>query len=88
MRFPRLFTRSRSTPANGEEMAQLAASITGVNGSSFIWCGCGRPLLPVVVENEGQIEVATLVCLPCHGVVPICTGVLMTVPAAEAPAHG
>jgi hypothetical protein len=88
MRFRHLFTRSRSTPVSGSEMAALAASITGVTGSSFVWCACGRPLMPVVIENEGQIEVASLACPPCRGAVPVWSGVLMTAPAAEAPAHG
>ena len=88
MRLRRLFNRSRLTPPSGPEMARLAASITGVTSSSFVWCECNRPLMPVVVENNGQVEVAALACVPCRGVVPVWGGVLTTAPAGEAPAHG
>jgi hypothetical protein len=88
MRLPRLFARSRPAPHSSDDMSRLAASITGVNGSSFVWCECGRPLMAVVIENAGQVEVASLACVPCRGRVPVCVGVLMTAPAAEAPAHG
>jgi hypothetical protein len=87
----RLLNRFRSTPDFGPEMAAaLAATLSGVSGpSSFAWCGhCGRLLTPIVVGNEGQAEIAALACVPCRGTVPVCVGVLMAAPPAEAPAHG
>lgn len=84
--FRRLFNRFRPTPLCGDpEMARLAASLTGVGGSSFVWCNCGQLLTPIVVGyDDGQAEVVVLACVPCRGVVPVCVGVLVThAPAGE-----
>ena len=90
MRLRRLLNRFHPTPGFGDpEMACLPALLSGINGSSFVWCSeCGRLLTPVVVDNGGQVEVAALACAPCRGVVPVWGGVLTTAPAGGAPAHG
>lgn len=75
----RLFTRFRVEPARDPETSmQLAAHLSGVAGTSFVWCGCGQLLTPIVYGHEAQAEVVALTCVECRRVrVPVCVGVLM-----------
>ena len=51
----------------------LAEYLSGVEGSSLAWCGCGALLAPV----GEQAEVIALGCIHGHGAVPIRVGVLI-----------
>ena len=65
-------------PAPGLKAAQLAAHLSGgIAGASFVWCGCGRPLMPIIFGRDGDPpEVIVLACPEGHGSVPVCGGLL------------
>jgi hypothetical protein len=67
-----------SAPSDADaELASSAARamaeyISGVEGSSLIWCGfpgCGEPLLPVVFSDGDQAELIALGCSHGHGTI-------------------
>jgi hypothetical protein len=59
----------------------VAEHLSGVVGSSMIWCGCGELLAPIVYSDGTQAEVVSLVCIHGHGAVPVAVGVLVEGPA-------
>jgi hypothetical protein len=65
----------------------LAEYISGVNGSSLIWCSCGEILLPVVYSDGDQAEILALGCSQGHGSIRIVAGVLVGGEPANAPVH-
>jgi hypothetical protein len=75
--FRRLFERFRGEPDCGPKASQLASQLSGVTGTSLVWCNCGKLLTPIVYEYETQAEVVALACLNCRGIVPVCVGVLV-----------
>jgi hypothetical protein len=75
--FRRLFERFRGEPDCGPKASHLASRLSGVAGSSLIWCNCGKLLTPIVYEYETQAEGVALACLNCRGIVPVCVGVLV-----------
>jgi hypothetical protein len=74
--------------APGAAARALAEFLSGgVEGSSLIWCGCGKLLVPVVYSNGGQAEVVALGC-PAHGCIPVALGVLIEGAAPETQSIG
>ncbi len=52
--------------AGWEETLALAAELSGVKGSSLIWCGnCRQVLVPVVFSDGKDTDVISLACLNC-----------------------
>jgi hypothetical protein len=64
-------------------MAEFLAG--GVEGASFVWCGCGSLLVPIVYGDGEQAEVIALGCLHGHGGVPVASGVLIDGDSADRP---
>ena len=53
-------------PVGWEETLALASELSGVKGSSLIWCGnCRQVLVPVVFSDCENTEVISLACLNC-----------------------
>lgn len=65
--------------------AAMAEFLSGVEGSSLIWCGCGSLLVPIVYGDGEQAEVVALGCLHGHGGIPVRVGVLIDDDGAEPP---
>lgn len=77
-----------ATPDDGDlapriSAAAMAEFLSGVEGSSFVWCGCGSLLVPIVYGDGEQAEVVALGCLHGHGGVPVRVGVLIDGDGAE-----
>jgi len=62
----------------------MAEFLSGVEGSSLVWCACGSLLVPVIFSDGEQAEVVALGCLHGHGGIPVRVGVL-TDDGAERP---
>jgi hypothetical protein len=73
--------------APGGASRALAEYISGVNGSSLIWCSCGEILLPVVYVDGDQAEILALGCSQGHGSIRVVAGVLVGDEPANAPVH-
>jgi hypothetical protein len=73
--------------APGGASRALAEYISGVNGSSLIWCSCGEILWPVVYVDGDQAEILALGCSQGHGSVRIVAGVLVGDEPTNAPVH-
>jgi hypothetical protein len=69
--------------APGDQSRSVAAGLSGVSGSSMIWCGCGSLLAPIVYGHDKEAEVVALCCLDCETSLPVRVGVLIseTLPA-------
>jgi hypothetical protein len=64
--------------APGGAARALAEYISGVEGSSLIWCSCGELLTPVVFsDGENPAEIITLGCVHGHGRIPVRVGILV-----------
>ena len=63
--------------APGDQSRSVAAGLSGVSGSSMIWCGCGSLLAPIVYGHVEQAEVVALCCLDCETSLPVRVGVLI-----------
>jgi hypothetical protein len=63
--------------APGPAARALAEFLSGVEGSSLIWCGCGELLIPVVYSDRQDAEVIALGCIHGHGRVLVASGVLI-----------
>lgn len=67
----------RRNPASWEETLALASELSGVKGSSLIWCGhCHQVLVPVVFSDGGTTDVISLACLNCLQGYRVIVGVL------------
>lgn len=65
-------------PAPGHHSRGLAAALSGVVGSSLIWCSCGRLLAPIVFsDGEHAAEIVALACCDCERSLPVAVGVLV-----------
>jgi hypothetical protein len=77
----RVFGRRRGgvyAPAPGHQSRSFAAALSGVVGSSLIWCSCGRLLAPIVFsDGEQAVEIVALACCDCERSLPVAVGVLI-----------
>jgi hypothetical protein len=63
--------------APGDQSRGIAAGLSGVTGSSFIWCSCGALLAPIVYGHDEEAEVVALGCLDCETSLPVRVGVFL-----------
>ena len=83
-RMIRRLVRNHPVIPAGPEAMQLAARLSGVAGSSLVWCNCGRLLTPIVFARpEEPADIIALACLACRGSVPVCVGIVGSAPAPE-----
>ena len=65
-------------PAPGHSSRSLAAALSGVVGSSLIWCSCGRLLAPIVFsDGEHAAEIVALACCDCERSLPVEVGIIL-----------
>lgn len=51
---------------------RLCEHLSGITGSSPVWCGsCGHLLSAIVSGDSTQTEVVALACFDCLGTVPV-----------------
>jgi len=63
--------------APGHYSRGLAAALSGVVGSSLIWCSCGRLLAPIVYsDGEHAAEIIALACCDCERSLPVEVGII------------
>lgn len=68
---------NRRAPASWGETLALASELSGVKGSSLIWCGnCHQVLVPVVFSDGDNTDVISLACLNCLQGYRVVVGVL------------
>jgi hypothetical protein len=72
-----LHADNRRALVGWEETLALASKLSGVKGSSLIWCGnCRRVLVPVVFSDGDTTDVISLACLNCLQGYRVVVGVL------------
>lgn len=57
--------------------AALAFELSRVEKSSFVWCGCGELLTPIVFGNGENAEVVAVACLRCRATMRVSVGILI-----------
>jgi hypothetical protein len=69
--------RSKADRVTRASARAFAEYVSGVEGSSLIWCSCGELLAPVVYSHGEQAEIVALGCVHGCGGIPVCVGVLI-----------
>lgn len=73
----RIFGKRERRSIYARDMRSLAAALSGVVGSSLIWCSCGRLLAPIVYsDGEHAAEIIALVCCDCERSLPVEVGII------------